>query len=455
MSATFPPPLAGRRATVMGLGLFGGGACAARWLVEQGARVTVTDLRDAAELGPSLVALEDLDLELVLGEHRAQDFEQVDLVVANPAVPPDAIWLERARASGARVTSEVELFLRTTRARVVLVTGTQGKSSTTSLLAQLLTACGLRACAGGNIGAPLLGTRFDPDEVAVVELSSYQLQALPPTCPPCPRVEAGLVTGVLADHLERHGTPEAYALAKARILELLPEEATAWLPADLAGRPPFERPAGPVRTFGPGAELTLAGGHFHLQGEDLGAIADLHLPGDFQQHNALLALGVARSLGADPDLLAAAITQLQGLPHRLQDLGQIDGRRVVDNGVSTTPDSTLAALEGLHGPCTLLIGGQDKLGLPFTGLAARAAELRTHVITFGAAGKDLARRFNDAGTSAEAVETVEQAAAAGLRATPEGGTLLFSPACASFDAYSNFRARALAFRTALGVTVES
>jgi UDP-N-acetylmuramoylalanine--D-glutamate ligase len=449
VSASFPARLVGRRATVMGLGLFGGGACAARWLVEQGARVTVTDLRDAEVLAPTLVGLEDLDLELVLGRHRAQDFEHADLVVANPAVPPDAPWLQRARAAGARVTSEVELFLRTTRARVVLVTGTQGKSSTTSLLAQLLTASGIRACAGGNIGAPLLGAQLGPEEVAVVELSSYQLEALPTPCPAPTQVEVALVTGVLADHLERHGTAQAYAEAKARVLELVPARGSAWLPIELAGRTPFDRAACPVRTFGPGAELTLGDGRFRLEDEDLGAVSDLALPGEFQQHNALLALGAARILGADAQELAAAIGGLRGLPHRLEDLGLVDGRRVLDNGVSTTPDSTLAALEDVSGPCTLLIGGQDKRGLPFTGLANRAAEKDTQVIAFGAAAEDLVERFRAAGSSARAVDTVETAATEGLAATPPGGTLLFSPACASFDAHNNFRARALAFRAAL------
>lgn len=432
---TFPPPLAGRPATVMGLGLFGGGLAAARWLIEQGARVTVTDLRDADTLRPAVAELAGLDVRLVLGEHRAEDFEGAALVIANPAVPPDNAWLERARAAGAVVTSEVELFLRTTRARLALVTGTHGKSSTTHTLAQLLERSGVPARAGGNIGAPLLGSAPGADEVCVVELSSYQLESLPNPCAPLARAEVCAVTALAADHLERHGTLAAYAAAKARIAELCP---SVLLPAgvDVAGLE--------GRRFGPGAPLRIEAGAFRDGDVLLGSCADVPLPGDFQLENTLLALGMAHALGAEPERLAAALPHLTGLPHRLEDLGEVDGRRVVDNGVSTTPDSTVSALASIDVPCTLLVGGQPKQGLSLAPLAEARGGAR--VVAFGAAGPELAAALGD---GVEVVATVEEAAALGLERTPPGGTLLFSPACASFDAYPNFRARALAFRAAL------
>lgn len=446
----FPPPLDGRRATVLGLGLFGGGVAAARWLVERGARVTVTDLRDAATLAPAVRELAGLDVELVLGEHRARDLEEAALVVANPAVPPDSRWLARARAAGAVVTSEVELFLRTTPARTVLVTGTHGKSSTVHALGQLLEHAGVRARAGGNLGAPLLGCDAGAGEVCVVELSSYQLEALPRPCEPVPGAAAAAVTCVAADHLERHGDVAAYAAAKARIGELCGERAELWLPEDLSA-PRFTETPARVRRFGPGAELRVEDGELRLGDEVLGRVEDVPLPGTFQVRNVLLALGLARGLVDGPGGLRAAVPRLRGLPHRLEDLGAVDGVRVLDNGVSTTPESTTAALESVDGPCTLLVGGQRKRGLDFDTLWRAAAERGARAVAFGAAGGELAEELGRAGVPVERAGTLEEAVSRGLSRTPAGGTLLFSPACASFDAYPNFRARALAFRAALGL----
>ncbi len=445
MTAPFPPPLTGRPATVMGLGLFGGGVAAARWLTEQGARVTVTDLRDASVLAPALEELNDLDLELVLGEHREVDFVDTDMVVVNPAVPPGSPLLELARGAGAVVTSEAELFLRTTPARLALVTGTHGKSSTTTILAQLLEASGIPARPGGNIGEPLLGAIPRKGEVFVVELSSYQLEALAQGCPPLEQASVAAVTALAPDHLERHGTMSAYATAKARLGELCPG---LWLPADL-DLPEFDPYRKEARRFGPGAPLRIEEGEFRLGEEFLGHAADVPLPGDFQLWNTLLALGMARDLGADPTQLAAALCGLKGLPHRLEDLGQVAGRRVLDNGVSTTPDSTLAALTSVQGPCTLLVGGKAKDGLELGPLLEGAALARVQVIAFGSAGPMLASAFRASGVQVEVASTVEEATSRGLELTPAGGTLLFSPACASFDAYPNFRARALAFQAAL------
>jgi UDP-N-acetylmuramoylalanine--D-glutamate ligase len=219
-----PHSPAGRRALVMGLGRFGGGLGAARWLADAGAQVVVTDTAPAEQLAASVAQLapwvERGSVALHLGGHRAEDFESAEWVIANPAVRPDSPWLARARAAGARLTSEVELYLERTTAQVVAVTGTQGKSSTVTFTAALLRAAGRTAAAGGNLGGSLLeALSFErPGQVRVVELSSYQLEALSPT-PPA-QVAALAVTNVLADHLDRHGDLAGYAAAKARILEL-------------------------------------------------------------------------------------------------------------------------------------------------------------------------------------------------------------------------------------------
>src|SRR5262245_4502504 len=214
----------------MGLGSFGGGEGAARYLAELGARVLVTDRRSSDALAATLRRLEGLAIELRLGEHRIADFEQAEVVVANPAVRPDDPLLAAARAAGARVTSEIELFLEAVPASVVAITGTQGKSSTCHLVHGLLASVGRRAHLGGNIGASLLPRLPDihDDDVVVLELSSYQLEALEPD-PPA-RATAVAIVNVLQDHLERHGSIERYARAKLRILELLRADGVAVLP---------------------------------------------------------------------------------------------------------------------------------------------------------------------------------------------------------------------------------
>jgi UDP-N-acetylmuramoylalanine--D-glutamate ligase len=229
---------AGLPVTVMGLGLFGGGSTVARHLARRGARVTVTDQRSASELAAALSQLDGLGLRFVLGEHRTEDFTRAGLVVANPAVAPHSPYLRAARAAGVPITSETALFLEACPARIAAVTGTQGKSSTCHTLHQLLSSAGLAAHLGGNIGHSLLeeAETMRPEEIVVLEISSYQLEVLPPTLgtpgsPPA--VEAVCAVNVLADHLERHGSLAAYAAAKRRILELVRASGgTAILPAE-------------------------------------------------------------------------------------------------------------------------------------------------------------------------------------------------------------------------------
>ena len=435
------------RAVVFGLGRFGGGAGAARRLAHEGWDVLVTDLASAEDLAPTLARLEGVPLRLRLGEHAAEDFEDAALVVANPAVPPGHDLLARARSRGARITTEVELFLERAPGPLLGVTGTQGKSSTVRMAADFLTAAGRPARAGGNLGGSLLDDLEDlgPGDTVVLELSSYQLEHL---SQPAPRLGAVAVTNVLADHLERHGSAGAYARAKRRILELLAPAGVAFLPAELDWRPPRGRRVDVLAGERGGEGLHLTGGAFRWDDQVLGRVADLPLRGGFQRANALLALGLARAAGAAAEALASAVPRARGLEHRLEDLGRRGGRRVLDNGVSTTPDSTIAALEELGPEGVLVCGGKAKAGLSLDPLALAARRAGARVVAFGAAGPDLGAACRAAGVPVEVTADLEQAVDRAWR-TPGSGTVLFSPACASFDAYANFRERALAFRAAL------
>jgi UDP-N-acetylmuramoylalanine--D-glutamate ligase len=460
VSARRPPlsALAGRRVTVMGLGLFGGGASVARFLAHRGAQVTVTDLRSAAELEPALRELAGLPLRFVLGRHAEEDFARTDLVVANPAVPPASRFLQVARAAGVPITSEIELFLELCRSRVVAVTGTQGKSSTCFTLFQLLRAASLPAHLGGNIGKSLLeeAEAMRAQDIVVLELSSYQLEALPPRaagCEPAAHVQAVAVTNVMADHLERHGTIENYAAAKRRILELLEARAgTAVLPAECPRlahwQPGNWRRVDLWTTRASEQGLSFSGGVFRLDGEPLGRVEDLRLPGAFQRENTLVSLGLARLLGAPAEALARAVPGLEALPHRMQDLGTFRGRRVIDNGVSTTPDSTISAVLSMRPGFTLLLGGKPKT-LPIDELVRTLLGRARRVGVFGAAVESFPGPLRAAGLDCFEARRLEDLLESAFERMAPGEELLFSPACASFDGYLNFRERALAFQAAL------
>jgi UDP-N-acetylmuramoylalanine--D-glutamate ligase len=349
------------------------------------------------------------------------------------------------------------LFLEACPARIAAVTGTQGKSSTCHTLAQILAASGFRVHLGGNIGGSLLdrSREMRAEDVAVVEISSYQLEALPEDLgdEATPRVEVVAVTNVLADHIERHGSIEAYAAAKRLILRLAARvRGTAVLSAE---DPRLSRWSEPglrrldvfcVRASDSG--LNFSDGRFRMDREVLGRLSDLKIPGVFQRENTLIALGMARLLGADPERLASAIAGVRALPHRLEDLGSRCGHRVWDNGVSTTPDSTLSVLHSIAPGCTLLCGGKAK-DLPLDELVQTARGRVRRVVAFGSAADRFGSAFRAAGIETWAAPTVESAVTTAFERMEPGEELLFSPAAASFDAYLNFRERAIAFRNAL------
>ncbi len=429
--------LKGKPVVVFGLGRFGGGAGAARFLAERGARVLVTDLREAAELPEARKELAGLDLQWRLGEHRHQDLEGAELVVANPAVPAGSEWLRHARAGGARITTEIELFLAFAECPAIGITGTHGKTSTATFAVQWIEAAGRTALLGGNAGGSLLGRvgRFEQDDIAVLELSSYQLEHL--GAPPLAArgLEAAAITCLGNDHLDRHGGSGGYAAAKRRIAELVRPGGDLWLGGDLEQDPEFSglsgaRAASSLDSAGerlPGAESLLG-----------------QLPG-FQRQNAALALDLVGSLGIEIPRPGAP---LRTPPHRLEALPPLAGLRVLDNAVSTTPESTATALQSLDGPVVLLLGGRSK-GLPLNPLLQAAQGRVRAAVAFGEAASEFSLALREARISAVRAEDLGAAVALSVGLGRPGDTLLFSPAASSFDGYPNFRERAAAFRASL------
>jgi UDP-N-acetylmuramoylalanine--D-glutamate ligase len=417
-------PIDGRRVTVMGLGRFGGGAGVTRWLVESGARVCLTDLRPADELASSLAGIEDVvsggRVTLRLGGHDERDFRSCDLVVVNPAVPRP--WenplLAAARATGATITTEIGLVVeRLDRRRVIGVTGTAGKSTTTAMIHHVLRRTGHAAHRGGNIGGSLLGDlpAIGAGDHVVLELSSAMLHWLGPDTRAggagwSPHV--AVLTNLRPNHLDWHGSFEHYRASKLNIF---------------ASQRPGDHRVGGDDAGGSGPRIPL------------------RLPGDHNQRNAQLAIEAAvRAAGILPADAAAALADFAGLPHRLQLVAERRGLSFFDDSKSTTPEATVLAVEafGAEAAVHLIAGGYDK-EIDLDAIAALAPRLRG-MYTIGTTGRRLAERAASP-DRAFYVETLGAAVARALDRMHPGETLLLSPGCASWDQFENYEARGRAF----------
>ncbi|MFN3241591.1 MAG: UDP-N-acetylmuramoyl-L-alanine--D-glutamate ligase [Planctomycetota bacterium] len=451
MTADPALPRPGTRALVHGLGRFGGGREATRFLHRRGCSVRVADASDSAELREVAAAFGDTDIDWQLGREDLGLLDDVDLVVTSPAVPDHNPLLQEARRRGLPTTQECELFLAAYPGRVVGVTGTNGKSSTSTLLHRALQRAGVDALLGGNIGHSLLADEADwrADQVAVLEMSSFQLERFAPQR----RVHGAVFTRIGSDHLDRHGTLQRYREAKGR----LARAATAFVvhgaddPVATAYATDAERRGYYGRDItGPGSAGTARGYVQVRPGRDAARPVvhrdALHLLGDFQLENVMAGSLAAAWLGADLGAVGFAMATAQPLPFRLQLLHVLDGVQMFDNAVSTEVESTqqaLATLARTGQRVHWLGGGKSKDG--DHGKVARAiARHAASAHVFGAAAEPFADAMRDAIPTCSHA-TLAAALASAMQHAQPGDAVLFSPAFASFDQYPNFRARALEF----------
>lgn len=466
--------LKNRRVLVMGLGLHGGGLGVTRFLLRQGAQVTVTDLRTAEELAPSLAALEGEPVRYVLGRHRREDFARADLVVRNPAVPLDSPYLEEARRQGVPIEMEMTLFFERCPGPIVAVTGTKGKSTTTALLGHIVRRLHSDTVVAGNIRVSALEVlpQIGPDTPVVLELSSWHLEGLGERGM-APHV--AVVTNVYPDHLNRYPSMEAYAGAKRLIYraqgpdDLLVLNADDALVRDFALEAPsrvawfgtgLHRHGEGLRA-GDGHVLPLGAGAALLAGDGLVWIDQegrpvtvcsrdqILLPGRHNLANVLAATAAAVLYGVPGPKIAAAVSTFEGLPGRLELVRVLDGVRYINDTTSTAPASTVAALKGLEGPVVLIAGGADK-GLAYDVLAeAVDDEVRAIVLLAGSATEKLARALRRAGGGSRIAGPFDDLAAAVARARElahPGDAVLLSPGCASFGLFVHEFDRGQRFR---------
>ncbi|MFO7955995.1 MAG: UDP-N-acetylmuramoyl-L-alanine--D-glutamate ligase [Candidatus Brocadiia bacterium] len=455
--------LRGVPVTVMGLGLFGGGEGAVRYLARAGARVTVTDLKSADQLAEPIGRLSDLPVEYVLGEHREADFTSASLVVANPAVPRSNMYLRAAADRGVPVTSPMNIFLALCPVPVVAVTGSNGKSTTTALVADMLRSGGRKVRLGGNIGVSLLPSLEDlgEEEVAVLEMSSFQL-ADAGAMEWSPR--GAVVTNITPNHLKWHGGFKEYSEAKRNIVRFQSASDFAVLNADdpvLRGWA-SEPPSGRVMWFHPEADasdiregMSLSGDHIVLceggRRELICRRSELKLPGPHNGANAIAAAAAAHSMGVGAKDIRRALAGFDGLAHRLELVGQFEGVRFYNDSFSTTPESVVAALRSFETSIVLIAGGYDK-GLDLSPVARAAARHAQVVVTMGQTGPSLARLTRREGACAgkslpvREADSLEEAVRTSAEVSMPGTAVVFSPGCASYDMFDNYRQRGEMFK---------
>jgi UDP-N-acetylmuramoylalanine--D-glutamate ligase len=431
-----------RHALVVGMGRTG--EAVARTLVARGVRVRGADVQ--RERAPSIAGV-----ELRLGEDGPELLADVDLVVPSPGVPRDAPVLVAAGRRGVAVKSEIELAFELLACPVVAITGTNGKSTTTSLVGLALERAGRRPFIGGNLGTPLILAADGAPEIAIAEVSSFQLEWVARFRP-----RVGCLLNVTPDHLDRHATFDEYRDAKARLFAAQAgddfavvnrDDPAAWsVAAGLRAR---------VVSFG---AAPVACGAFAGEGfvglrlpdaaEERYSLAKTRLTGRHNLENILAAVTVARLAGAPTDAVQAAIDGMPPLPHRLTLVRERGGVRWFDDSKATNVGAAAKSLESFAGPVILLAGGVDKGG-GYDALGAAARGKVRLALLFGRAREQIARALAAGGVPAECVPTLEAAVAAAATEAHAGDTVLLAPACSSFDMFADYAARGRAFVAAV------
>jgi UDP-N-acetylmuramoylalanine--D-glutamate ligase len=445
------------KALIVGLGREG--LALARYLGDRGNAVTVADGGDIARLGAAVDILADLGATLIAGNDHP-DLVGFDIVYLNPAVPKDVPVVLDAQARGIPVSALTDLFFAVCPASIIGITGSNGKTTTTTLLGKMLEAAGLTTYVGGNIGRPLLNETeiMGPPDWVVLEMSSFQLEWLQAS----PRV--AVVTNLTPNHLDRHHTMEEYAAAKLHIVQFQGADDCAVLHAEDVYAPLFAQAAGGRVVYfslvsAPPDGAALEGDMPVIRragrSEPVCERSELRVPGDHNVANVLAACAAAAAVGVPTRAMREAIRSFTGVPHRLELVRSLEGVSYYNDSIATSPDRTRAALAAIPGPVLLILGGHDK-ALPWETLCREAVRRCRVVLVLGEAEDIIAGHLGDAlrATSpglltADAVircGDLERAVHEGRIRAQRGDTVLLSPGCASYDQFRDFEERGRRFR---------
>ncbi|ABE50538.1 UDP-N-acetylmuramoyl-L-alanine--D-glutamate ligase [Methylobacillus flagellatus] len=431
---------------VLVLGLGDTGLSALRWLARQGARLSVADSR-ALPPGLDAVRQEFPGMAIHLGPFTAAAFKEAELIVASPGVPVAEPQVQAAIERGVPVVGDVELFAqaRSAHAKVIAITGANGKSTVTTLVGEICKAAGFKTVVAGNIGLPVLDVINDAVDVYVLELSSFQLETTYSLA-----ADAATVLNISADHMDRYADMQAYANAKARIFT---RAGLQVLNADDAWSRGMAAEGVAQLTFGLDAPRSAQDfGLLHDAGEawlargqrKLMPVADLNITGLHNAANALAALALCTVLDIDEVVALQALRDFKGLPHRVQWVADIDGVSFYDDSKGTNVGATVAALHGLNRKLVLIAGGDGK-GQDFAALRAPVAKHARAVVLIGRDAGVIADALQESGVLLEYGDTLEEAVVKAFNLADRGDAVLLSPACASLDMFRNYVHRAEVF----------
>ena len=442
-----PIELRGKRVLVVGLARTG--VAAALFCAARGAAVTATDMRTEGEIGEPTEKLRSAGVMLSLGGHEASLLRNQDLLIPSPGVPADAPLLLSARAANLTIWSEIELAYRFFCGRLIGITGSNGKTTTTSLVEHILRSAGFRTVLAGNIGTPLIACveAMRDDTVTVVELSSFQLELIEQFRP-----DISVFLNLTPDHLDRHHTLQAYGAAKARIFENQTAQDAAVVNADDAASIPYA-PSNP-QVFWFSRQRRVEQGAF-VKGEEIVFRrdgleesvlhkADVPLAGAHNLENVLAAVTATRLAGVEPAAIARGVRSFAGVEHRLEFVAEIGGVRYYNDSKATNVDATLKALDAFPGRILVILGGKDK-GSDYAPLQRPLREKGVLALLIGAAAAKIESQI--AGSVAlDRAETLERAVEIAAHAARTGDVVLLAPACASFDQFQNYEHRGRVFK---------
>ena len=438
-----------RNKRVLVIGLARTGVATALFCAARGARVIATDTRTEKELGDTVTALRKAGVVLELGGHRQELILDADLIIPSPGVPADAPLLQLARSKGVTIWSEIELAYRFLSGRLIGITGSNGKTTTTSLIEHILRSAGFSTILAGNIGTALISCveKFSDTAVTVAELSSFQLELIEKFRP-----SISVFLNLTPDHLDRHHTLESYGRAKARIFENQTESDSAVLNADDPGTTPYA-PTKPQlfwfsrkQRVAQGAFVKESDILFRREGteETILKLGDIPLPGAHNVENVLAAVAATRLAGAEPAAIAKGVRSFAGVEHRLEFVAEIGGVCFYNDSKATNVDATLKALDAFSGRTLIILGGKDK-GSDYTVLQAPLREKAILALLIGAAADKIEKQI--AGSVAiEQAGTLERAVEIAAHASRAGDVVLLAPACASFDQFQNYEHRGRVFK---------
>src|SRR3954471_16908870 len=440
--------LEGKRTLVVGLGK--SGVAAALFLRTHGARVTVSDSKSEKQLSKDIPALLDKGIVVETGGHGERTFRDQDLIVLSPGVPMDTPQLSQARSLGTQIIGEVELASQFLRGPIVAITGSNGKTTTTSLVGEILAKSGLKTQVGGNIGNPVIEmvATSTPETWNVLEISSFQLETIESFHP-----KIAVVLNVTPDHLDRHRTFEGYVAAKARIFENQTASDFAVLNMDDATCVSLaQQVKAQVRGFS--RRDAVKSGAYIKDGKivfqeaagprEIMPVAAIPLKGAHNQENVLAAVCAAVLAGCKPAQIMSAVREFRAVEHRLEFVANINGVEYYNDSKATNVDATIKALESFPSGIHLILGGKDK-GSDYSILNALLRERVKRVYTIGAAAEKIEEQTRSSAPTLR-TETLETAVRKAAEVAMPGEVVLLAPACASFDQFTSYEHRGKVFK---------